>query len=457
MKLSALTAISPLDGRYFTKINHLSSLTSEYALIKARLQIEVEWLIFLANQHSIIEIKVFNETQMAFLRNLYLNFNTEEALKIKEIEYRTNHDVKAVEYYLKQCLESHDEYIPYLSYLHFACTSEDINNLSYGLMMQQSRSELLTPTIKHLLDKLADLGHEHSFSPMLSRTHGQSATPTTMGKELINFADRLNKYFNQFNQVQITGKMNGAVGNYNAHKISYENLNWPEMAQTFVESLGLTFNAYTTQINPHDDIAEFCHSLIRINNILLDLAKDVWGYISLGYFQQKIKPNEIGSSTMPHKVNPIDFENAEGNLGLANSLLEFFSNKLPISRWQRDLSDSTVLRNLGVAFGYSLVAYQSLLVGLGKLKLNSTLLNTELNNHWEILGEAIQTVMRRHGIDDAYEQLKDLTRGEKLTQNLLIKFIDSQELPSEIKAKLKQLTPSCYIGYAEKLAQDWKI
>lgn len=455
MEHSALTALSPLDGRYSIKTQELTPIMSEYGLIKARLKVEIEWLILLAKQPNIVEIDSFNNTQTEYLRSLHNDFNLNSAKSIKNIESTTNHDVKAVEYFIKQNLEKSPEYKPYLSFIHFACTSEDINNLAYGLMLQEARSKVLVPELQLILDQLAQLGLEYKDATMLARTHGQSASPTTMGKELINFADRLHRYTHKFSSVNITGKLNGAVGNYNAHVATYPNVNWQNLNKSLVENLGLEFNGYTTQINPHDDIAEYCNNLTQINNILLDLVKDLWGYISLNYFGQKINPKEVGSSTMPHKVNPIDFENAEGNLGLANSLLQFFSNKLTISRWQRDLSDSTVLRNLGSAFGYSLIAYKSILKGLDKLKLNQNILTTELNQHWEVLAEPIQTVMRRYGVSDAYEQLKDLTRGEKLNQALLYEFISNQDLPKEVKNQLKSLTPENYVGLANKLAADW--
>lgn len=455
MELTTITALSPLDGRYNKKLSNLSNLLSEYGLIKARVQVEIEWLIFLAKQPSIQEIKSFQSTQIDYLKSIYQNFSIQDALEIKEIESHTNHDVKAVEYFIKKKLKQVPEYNSYISFIHFACTSEDINNLSYSLLLQQVREEILIPNIDSLIDKLAEMAKKYSSIAMLARTHGQSASPTTMGKELINFADRIDIFLNKFKLINITGKLNGAVGNYNAHSFTYPNIDWPELSKLFVENLGLKFSQYTTQINPHDDIAEYCNSLAQINNILLDLSKDIWGYISLGYFEQEIKSGEVGSSTMPHKVNPIDFENAEGNLGLANSLLQFFSNKLPISRWQRDLSDSTVLRNLGTSFGYCLLAYKNLLQGLNKLKLNNNLLKSELNNHWEVLAEPIQTVMRRYGIDSAYEQLKELTRGEKLNQALLHEFISNQNLPKEVKQSLLDLKPDTYTGVASHLTEQW--
>lgn len=456
IEVNHITTLSPIDGRYRSKTNELSLLMSEFGLIKARLIVEIEWLIHIAKQPDIKEIPQPNEKQVKQLRDLYTNFNLKDAANIKEIEQVTNHDVKAVEYFIKQTLESYGGFDNYLSFIHFACTSEDINNLAYGIMLKQSRASVMKPALNAILDKLINMGTSYKNNAMLSRTHGQSATPTTMGKEIINYADRLKKSFNKFNLTAITGKLNGAVGNYNAHFVAYPNVNWPLLTKQFVENLELEFNSYTTQINPHDDIAELSHCLIRINNILIDLCRDIWGYISLNYFKQKVKPQEVGSSTMPHKVNPIDFENAEGNLGLANSMLDYFANKLPISRWQRDLSDSTVLRNLSMAFGYSLLAYKNIQTGLNKLILNEDLLTEELNQHWELLAEPVQTVMRKYGIKDAYEQLKDLTRGEKLNQNLLQEFIVSQPLPKDVKANLLKLTPLDYTGLAAKLTEDWK-
>lgn len=448
MELDNLTALSPLDGRYFAKTSSLRDWFSEYGLIKARLEIEVRWLLFLSDEPTIKEVPPLSKTDKTFLEQFYQNFTLNDANRIKTIEKTTNHDLKAVEYFIKENLEKQQKFQPYISFIHFGCTSEDINNLSYGILLNQGRSKILVPSVANIYNKLITLAKDTSGSAMLSRTHGQSATPTTMGKELINFAHRIKNIKHKFNNIKLQGKFNGAVGNYNAHHIAYPEINWPKLAQNFVTELGLDFNPYTTQINPHDDIAEFCHELLRLNNVLLDLVRDIWSYISLGYFKQKLNPNEIGSSTMPHKVNPIDFENAEGNLGLANSLLNFFCNKLPISRLQRDLSDSTVLRNLGPAFGYCLIAYQSILTGLDKLTVNNALLRLELNNHWEVLAEPVQTVMRRYGILDAYEQLKDLTRGEPLNQALLHEFINNQPLAKDTKDSLKKLTPADYIGYA---------
>ena len=454
MEPTNLIALSPLDGRYSKKTEILRPLFSEYGLQRARLEIEIKWLAFLALHPKIPDIQSFSNSQLEELEAIYKNFDLEDSARIKTIEQTTNHDVKAIEYFIQERLEN-PEYQKYLSFIHFGCTSEDINNLSYSLLLKKCRDHVLVPQFENLHKNLLTKAQEYKNEAMLARTHGQAATPTTMGKELINFAARLQNNLSQFKKVPITGKLNGAVGNYNAHLVAYPDIDWPKLCQAFVELLDLEFNAYTTQINPHDDIAQFCHSLIRLNNVLLDLVKDIWGYISLGYFKQKANSQETGSSTMPHKINPIDFENAEGNLGLANSLLDFFSNKLTISRWQRDLSDSTVLRNLGVAFGYSIISYQSILTGLAKLQVNSALLKSELNNHWELLAEPVQTVMRRYGITDAYEQLKDLTRGTTLTQGLLHEFINSQKLPPDVKAGLKKLTPADYTGYAGDLVDRY--
>ncbi len=455
MEFNQLTAISPLDGRYFEKTQSLRVLFSELGLQKARVEIEIKWLIHLTQQPGITELNSFNEQQLAELHAIYKNFCLEDGAHIKTLEKTTNHDVKAIEYFIAEKLQLSADYKKYFSFIHFACTSEDINNLAYSLLLNKCRQDILVPSLKKIHDTLVKLASEYKNSIMLARTHGQAATPTTMGKELINFAARVQHNLDLLKKVKITGKFNGAVGNYNAHAIAYPDINWPKVCKDFVNQLDVDFNEYTTQINPHDDLAEYCHCLVRLNNILLDLVKDIWGYISLGYFKQKIKPTEVGSSTMPHKVNPIDFENAEGNLGLSNSLLNFFANKLTQSRWQRDLSDSTVLRNIGSAFAYSLISYENILAGLEKLTLNAELLTAELENHWELLAEPIQTVMRRYGIVDAYEQLKALSRGAEINQALLQQFIEQQNLPAEVKTQLKKLTPSTYSGYAAKLVEDY--
>ena len=408
----ALTALSPLDGRYAAKAEALRPIFSEYGLIKARVRVEVEWLLALAAEPGIVELKPFSEAASARLRALAAGFSVADAARVKEIERTTAHDVKAVEYFIKERLADDAELGPALEFVHFACTSEDINNLSYALMLQEAYTTVLAPGTWAVVEKLRAMAHEHAALPMLSRTHGQTASPTTVGKEIANVVARLQRQVAVMHGIEFPGKINGAVGNYNAHVVAYPEVDWPALAQRFVESLGLDFNAYTTQIEPHDGIAELCDAQRRINTILVDLCRDVWGYISLGYFKQAVKAGEVGSSTMPHKVNPIDFENAEGNFGLANALLSHFSEKLPISRWQRDLTDSTVLRALGTAFGHSLVAMDSLQRGLGKLSANPERLAAELDATWEVLAEPVQTVMRRHGLPNPYEQLKALTRGQ---------------------------------------------
>ena len=401
----------PLDGRYAGKVDALRPIFSEYGLIKARITVEVEWLLALAAEPGIVELAPFSDAAVARLRDLAARFSPAQAARVKEIERTTNHDVKAVEYFIKEQLKDDAELAPALEFVHFACTSEDINNLSYGLMLEQARREVL-PTLDGIASTLRTLAHAQAGQPMLSRTHGQTASPTTLGKELANVVARLERQRRQIAAVELTGKINGAVGNYNAHIASYPDVDWPAFAERFVTGLGLVFNPYTTQIEPHDNIAEIGDAARRANIILIDLARDIWGYISLGYFKQRLKEGEVGSSTMPHKVNPIDFENAEGNFGIANALFEHFSAKLPISRWQRDLTDSTVLRALGTAFGHSQVALDSLAKGLGKLEVNPQRLDADLDAAWEVLAEAVQTVMRRHGLPNPYEQLKALTRGQ---------------------------------------------
>ncbi|MDF2691604.1 MAG: Adenylosuccinate lyase, partial [Gammaproteobacteria bacterium] len=384
-------------------------------------------------------------------------FSLENAERIKQIEATTNHDVKAVEYFLKETFIDQPELKKVKEFLHFACTSEDINNLAYGLMLKESREKILLPLCSQTIEAIIKLAHQYADIPMLSRTHGQPATPTTVGKEMANFAARLKRQYQHIENCEIMGKMNGAVGNFNAHLIAYPTVNWPELSENFIKKLGLCANAYTTQIEPHDYIAELFQALSRFNSILIDFSRDVWGYISLGYFKQKVVEHEVGSSTMPHKVNPIDFENAEGNLGLANAILQHIAEKLPISRWQRDLSDSTVLRNLGVGIAHSLIAYQSLIKGISKLEVNEAMLLADLDQNWEVLGEAIQTVMRRYGIDEPYEKLKALTRGKKLDSNSLMSFIDSLELPAQVKTELKKLTPSYYLGNAQTQARSIRL
>ncbi|MEI4517366.1 MULTISPECIES: adenylosuccinate lyase [unclassified Stenotrophomonas] len=449
----ALLALSPLDGRYAGKVDALRPIFSEYGLIKARVKVEVEWLLALANEPGIAELAPFPAAAAARLRALADGFAPAHAARVKEIERTTNHDVKAVEYFIKEQLKDDAELAPALEFVHFACTSEDINNLSYGLMLEEARRTVLLPSLDDIAARLRALAHAQAEQPMLSRTHGQTASPTTLGKEVANVVARLERQRRQIAAVELTGKINGAVGNYNAHAIAYPDVDWPAFAKRFVESLGLVFNPYTTQIEPHDNIAEIGDAARRANIILIDLARDIWGYISLGYFKQKLKEGEVGSSTMPHKVNPIDFENAEGNFGIANALFEHFSAKLPISRWQRDLTDSTVLRAVGTAFGHSQVALDSLAKGLGKLTVNPERLNADLDAAWEVLAEAVQTVMRRHGLPNPYEQLKALTRGQGITADSMKAFVESLDLPEDAKQGLRELTPGGYIGLAADLAK----
>ncbi|MCC4605285.1 adenylosuccinate lyase [Xanthomonas campestris] len=453
MSDSALLALSPLDGRYASKVDALRPIFSEYGLIKARVKVEIEWLLALAAEPGIAELAPFSDSAAQRLRALADGFSVTHAARVKEIERTTNHDVKAVEYFIKEQLADDAELGPALEFVHFACTSEDINNLSYGLMLEQARREVLLPTLDGIVASLRALAHAQAAQPMLSRTHGQTASPTTLGKEIANVVARLERQRRQIAAVELTGKINGAVGNYNAHLVSYPQLDWAAFAQRFVESLGLVFNPYTTQIEPHDNLAEIGDAARRANTILIDLARDIWGYISLGYFKQKLKEGEVGSSTMPHKVNPIDFENAEGNFGIANALFEHFSAKLPISRWQRDLTDSTVLRALGTAFGHTQVALDSLAKGLGKLTVNPERLDADLDAAWEVLAEAVQTVMRRHGLPNPYEQLKALTRGQGITAASMQAFVESLQLPEDDKQRLRALTPGGYTGLAEQLAR----
>ena len=453
MSDSALLALSPLDGRYASKVDALRPIFSEYGLIRARVRVEIEWLLALAAEPGIAELPAFSDAAQQRLRALADGFSVANAARVKEIERTTNHDVKAVEYFIKEQLRDDAELGPALEFVHFACTSEDINNLSYALMLRQARDEVLLPTLDKVTASLRQLAHDQAAQPMLSRTHGQTASPTTLGKEIANVVARLERQRKQIAAVELTGKINGAVGNYNAHAVSYPDVDWPAFAQRFVESLGLPFNPYTTQIEPHDNVAELGDAVRRANTVLVDLARDIWGYISLGYFKQKLKEGEIGSSTMPHKVNPIDFENAEGNFGIANALFEHFSAKLPISRWQRDLTDSTVLRALGTAFGHTQVALDSLAKGLGKLEVNPQRLDADLDAAWEVLAEAVQTVMRRHGLPNPYEQLKALTRGQGITADSMRQFIQSLDLPEEERERLAALTPGGYTGLAERLAR----
>lgn len=451
---SALLALSPLDGRYAGKVDALRPIFSEYGLIKARVKVEVEWLLALAADPGIVELPAFSTEAARKLRALADGFSVENAARVKEIERTTNHDVKAVEYFIKEQLKGDAELGPALEFVHFACTSEDINNLSYGLMLDAARRDVLLPALDGIVASLRRLAQAQAAQPMLSRTHGQTASPTTLGKEIANVVARLDRQRRQIAAVEFTGKINGAVGNYNAHVIAYPEVDWPLFAKRFVEGLGLVFNPYTTQIEPHDNVAEIGDAARRANIILIDLTRDIWGYISLGYFKQSLKEGEVGSSTMPHKVNPIDFENAEGNFGLANALFEHFSAKLPISRWQRDLTDSTVLRALGTAFGHTQVALDSLAKGLGKLNVAPERLDADLDAAWEVLAEAVQTVMRRHGLPNPYEQLKALTRGQGITEQSMRDFIQSLELPADAKQRLRELTPAGYTGLAARLAGD---
>lgn len=458
MNFPAITALSPLDGRYHSKVEALRFYFSEFALIRYRVLVEVEWLKALSNEPTIIEVPQFSTSTIARLDNLVSGFSVADGEAIKAIEATTNHDVKAVEYWLKQTLADNAEITRAAEFIHFACTSEDINNLSHGLMLTSSLEQVMLPALDKIITRLVELAHQLADVPMLARTHGQPATPTTIGKEIANVVYRLQRGKKQLAAVAILGKINGAVGNYNAHLSAYPDLDWENFAQMFVEKLGLEFNPYTTQIEPHDTIAELFDAYARINTILLDLNRDAWGYISLGYFKQKTKANEVGSSTMPHKVNPIDFENSEGNLGIANALLRHLSEKLPVSRWQRDLTDSTVLRNMGVALGHTLLAYDSCTKGLGKLDVNPARISADLDNAWEVLAEPIQTVMRRYGVANPYEQLKALTRGKDgITRETLHQFIMALDIPQTEKTRLLELTPQSYIGKASALAQSIKI
>ena len=450
---TALHAISPVDGRYFSKTRSLSPYFSEYGLTYYRLLIEIRWFESLAANEHIHEILPLTPAIHAFLQDILTYFNEDEALKIKAYEKQTNHDVKAVEYYLKEKFLCHDTLKEMTSFIHFACTSEDVNNLAYALMMKESLAQVIQPTLAEITGGITLLGKQHGAIPMLGRTHGQPATPTTIGKELINFSARLKRPLQQLAEVLIAAKCNGAVGNYNAHVVAYPTIDWRQHCAQFTTQLGLSFNAYTTQIEPHDGIAEVVHVMVRTNNILLDYVRDVWSYISLGYFKQRTINQEVGSSTMPHKVNPIDFENAEGNLGLANTLFDHFANKLTQSRLQRDLSDSTVLRNLGVAFAYSLIAYQAIAKGNEKLQINGSALNADLEENWDILTEAIQTVMRRYAIPNAYEQMRDLTRGQHISKVRLHAFIQALRIPDEAKKTLLELTPEKYTGLATALVK----
>lgn len=448
MQLTSLNAISPIDGRYGSKTNALRRSVSEYGLLRMRVIVEVRWLQALAAHSEIVEVPALSDEANTILDDLAANFSEADAQSIKDIEKTTNHDVKAVEYFIKDKIAGNAELAAVSEFVHFACTSEDINNLSHALMLNEALAEAILPEMKAVLSSIETLAIEHADQPILSRTHGQTASPSTVGKEMANVAARLRRQIKQVEAVEFLGKINGAVGNYNAHLSAYPQVDWQAHAEKFVTSLGLTWNPYTTQIEPHDYIAELYDAICRFNTILIDFDRDVWGYISLGYFKQKTIAGEIGSSTMPHKVNPIDFENSEGNLGIANAIMGHLSAKLPISRWQRDLTDSTVLRNLGVGLAHSLIAYQASLKGISKLEINAKRLNEDLNSSWEVLAEPIQTVMRRYGIESPYEKLKELTRGQTINQEIMQEFVDKLELPEQAKEELKALTPSNYIGNA---------
>jgi adenylosuccinate lyase len=455
LDLTTLTAISPVDGRYASKLDALRGIFSEFGLIRYRVRVELQWLEKLASHPGLPEVRALSADALTFLHDLGRDFSTQDAARVREIERTTNHDVKAVEYFIKERITDLPELAALAEFVHFACTSEDINNLAHGLMLRDARERCLLPQMDEVIAKIRSLAEQHADRPMLSRTHGQPATPTTLGKELANVVARLARQRQQVAEVQILGKMNGAVGNYNAHLAAYPDLDWPLLAREVVESLGLEQNPYTTQIEPHDWIAEMFHALSRFNSVLLDFDRDVWGYISLGFFRQRPVEGEVGSSTMPHKVNPIDFENSEGNLGLANAIMGHLAEKLPISRWQRDLSDSTVLRNLGVGVGHALVAYQSTLKGLEKLEVNHARIEADLDENWAVLAEAIQTVMRRYGIEEPYEKLKALTRGRAIDAKGLADFVATLDLPDAVRDELASLTPGSYVGNAA--AQAAKI
>jgi len=454
MELSTLTAVSPIDGRYGSKTEDLRPIFSELGLIRHRVLVEARWLLALADHPGIPEVPPLSAHARHLLEAMVENFGEEQGHRVKNIERTTNHDVKAVEYFIKEHIAGNAELEAVSEFIHFACTSEDINNLAHALMLREGRGQVLLPQMDEVIASIRALAHRLADLPMLARTHGQPASPTTLGKELANIAARLARQRDQVAEVLLLGKINGAVGNYNAHLAAYPELNWPAFARDFVESLGLTWNPYTTQIEPHDYMAEFFDATVRFNTILIDACRDLWGYISLGYFRQKTVAGEVGSSTMPHKVNPIDFENAEGNLGIANAILEHLARKLPISRFQRDLTDSTVLRNLGVGLAHTSIALQSLIKGLGKLEADPARLAADLEANWEVLAEPIQTVMRRHGVEKPYEKLKELTRGHRIGQEELARFIDSLAIPEPAKARLRELTPGSYVGNAAAQAQS---
>ena len=454
VELSALTAVSPIDGRYESKTAPLRDIFSEYGLIRARVEVEVRWLQQLARHEKIAEVQPFTGNSNQVLDDIVAQFSLQDAERIKEIERTTNHDVKAVEYFLKEKVKGDEQLNAVSEFIHFACTSEDINNLSHALMLRAGRDQVLLPAMNQIVSEIATLAKSFADVPMLSRTHGQTASPTTVGKELANVVARLRRQVKQIHEVELLGKINGAVGNYNAHLSAYPDVDWQQNAEDFVTSLGLSWNPYTTQIEPHDYIAELFDAIARFNTILIDFDRDIWGYISLGYFKQKVVAGEVGSSTMPHKVNPIDFENSEGNLGIANAVFQHLAAKLPVSRWQRDLTDSTVLRNMGVGAGYSVIAYAATMKGLGKLEINRARLEQDLNNAWEVLAEPIQTVMRRYNIEEPYEKLKALTRGQGINKETLATFIDGLDMPEEAKKALREMTPASYIGNAVDQANN---
>jgi adenylosuccinate lyase len=452
MKVSTLRALSPADGRYADKVEGLRDIFSEYGLIRFRVLVEVRWLQCLADEASVPELAPLSSAMKDVLNHIVDDFSLDDAERIKDIEATTNHDVKAVEYFIRERLGDGPEIGPLKDFLHFGCTSEDINNIAYALMLRSARTDVVLPQMREIRAKLQSMAREYAALPMLSRTHGQTASPTTLGKELANVVARLDRAQQQFRDLDIRGKFNGAVGNFNAHVVTYPEADWQAISGRFVESLGLDLNPYTTQIEPHDWTAEYAHALVRYNTILIDLCRDVWGYVSLGYFKQRVAKDEVGSSTMPHKVNPIDFENAEGNFGMANAMLSHFAEKLPISRWQRDLTDSTVQRNFGVAIGYIIIALQSTHKGLGKLQVNNEAILADVSAAWEVLAEAVQSVMRRYSIPEPYEKLKALTRGQAVTKDLLQEFITSLDIPDDEKKRLLDLTPERYTGVASDLA-----
>ncbi len=454
MKVSTLRALSPIDGRYSEKVNVLRDIFSEYGLIRFRVLVEVRWLQCLADESDIAEVGPISSVMKDVLNRIVDDFSLDDAEQVKKIESTTNHDVKAVEYFIREKLGDGPETQALKDFLHFSCTSEDINNLSYALMLRSARSDVLLPQMRKLCNQLKSMAHEYADLPMLSRTHGQTASPTTLGKEMANVVARLKRAEQQFAAVEILGKFNGAVGNYNAHVVAYPDADWPAISHRFIESLGAHPNPYTTQIEPHDWTAEYSHALLRYNTILIDFARDVWAYISLGYFRQKVAKDEVGSSTMPHKVNPIDFENAEGNLGVSNALLGHFAEKLPVSRWQRGLSDSTGQRDFGGGTGHLVIALQSLLKGIGKLQVNQNAIHADVSEAWEILAEAVQTVMRRYGVPEPYEKLKALTRGQAVSKDVLIDFVNALDIPDDAKQRLLELTPETYVGLASKQARD---